>query len=129
MSARLYWDTSALLIRLFGEPGNESLTSYLAGLGEIESFSSRLLGVEIQSAFRRRTHDQSFLIEMIRKLELEYVKLEGMFNFMTLTDAVINRARGLLEHSGVSGRLRSLDALHFATYLELASKYFQISCY
>lgn len=103
-----YLDTSAAVKLVVEEAGTSALRSWLAGDGAgatpPEVVSSDLLRTELLRAVRRGAPDR---IGRARQV-LEAVSL------LTVPSSVFERA-GLLEPVG----LRSLDALHVASALEL----------
>ena len=101
---RWYLDSSALIKRVISEPESAALTAWMADVTNLAACD--LVRVETVRAIRR--HDEtalSQLNEMIDSLDLIALDLE------------IYRAAAALDQP----RVRSLDAIHLAAALSIAS--------
>jgi predicted nucleic acid-binding protein len=117
----LYLDTSAAFkLILSEEKGSDELISFLESKKPYSLVSSSLLDLEIQSIIRRLSKDQSFH-EDINYLENLSSHLLKRIILKPISDKVLAEAIAIVKKSKISGRLRSLDALHFATFLSYAS--------
>lgn len=96
----IYLDTSAAAKALIDEDGSDSVRQAFAD--GIEFVSSRLLAVELHAVADRRAISADAAQELIDRVAL-----------VSLTDDTLTRAVEL--HSG----LRTLDALHLATAIEI----------
>lgn len=117
----VYIETSALLSWLFNEPGCEEVRTAMASADKC--VSSVLTLVEARRAFQRVLHEQLLT-------QADYHVLQGMVSsarrawyFLEVTQAVINRAGDVFPIEPV----RSLDALHLASALELQVVYNTLS--
>ncbi|UUT34416.1 type II toxin-antitoxin system VapC family toxin [Microbacterium elymi] len=96
----IYLDTSAAVKALVDESGSVQMRALLSG--DAPLISSRLFAVELQAVVDRRGIDADAAARVVDRIALA-----------SLDDAVADRA--IILRSG----LRTLDALHLATALEL----------
>ncbi len=113
----LYLDTSAA-VKLFlpEEKGSEELKDFLQSSKPYSLVSSSLLQVEIQSVLRRLSRMQISSEDLLSLENLASQLLKHVIQ-KPITEKVMEDAIHILKHSNISGRLRSLDSLHFATFL------------
>jgi predicted nucleic acid-binding protein len=112
---KLYFDTSAL-VKFFHVEEGTPVVSGLVEDGENQIYISELAKIEFHCALYRRC----------RNGELESQKLEqaldgfnnqiDAFNIERLGSAVVDEAEKLLQLYGRHHGLRTLDALHLATF-------------
>ncbi len=109
----VFLETSALLRMLFGEDGGDSVVQRLREADR--AVASRLIRVEAERALIRLVLDhprsQKKLLEMERELKHFWPKLD----FIEVTQEICDQAGRIAPRS----RLRSLDAIHLATYLTI----------
>lgn len=107
----VFLETSALLRMLLGEEGGDSVVQRLREADR--AIASRLVRVEAERALIRLSLDhpkhQKKLLEMERELKHFWPKLD----FIEVTRQICERAGRIAPGS----RLRSLDAIHLATFL------------
>jgi predicted nucleic acid-binding protein len=112
----LYLETSVILSVLFMEPGFEK---HLAQMKNAERWiSSRLTQVEIERAILRRAIDQSSFEKLLPDIHRELRGFYARVDFVEMDAAICGLAGRISPHS----RLRSLDAIHLATYRMLRSR-------
>lgn len=105
-------DTSVVLRKLFGEP------AALAEWSKIqEAYASRVLVVELGRVIDRARLDGEIDDEQVEQLQRESRKVLRSVEIIALSDRVLDRAAGPMPTA-----LGSLDAIHLATALELASR-------
>ncbi|MBP6740421.1 MAG: PIN domain-containing protein [Leptospiraceae bacterium] len=113
----LYLDTSAAFkLILSEEKGSSELITFLESKKPYSLLSSSLLRLEIQSIIRRLSKDQSFhddidFLEYLASILLKQIIVKP------ISDNVLTEAITILKNSNISSRLRSLDAIHFSTFL------------
>jgi len=111
-----YWDTSALLKLFVSEPGSADARRVLAR--DREAATALLTYVEAFSALTRRGQDGSLtradLATVRRRFGVEWT---GYLR-VPMTDEVVRRSRTMVERHG----LRTLDAVHLASLLELGER-------
>lgn len=106
----VFLETSALLRAVFDEAGGELVRRRLAGAQRI--LASRLLKLEAERALLRVSIDHPALASRLPTLERE---LRGLWSHVDM----LEMTRDLCELAGriaPASRLRSLDAIHLATY-------------
>ena len=106
----VFLETSALLRMLFQEKGGDAVSKCLRGSGRV--ISSRLLRVEAERAVLRfgldRPEHQMLQMHLERELKFFWPNLD----FIEVTRDICELAGRIAPRS----RLRSLDAIHLATY-------------
>jgi uncharacterized protein len=111
----VYVDTSALVKLYVDEPDSEACESVVAGTTLV---SSRLLFCEFRSALLGKMSRGKVSVESGAKIWREFERdiAARAICFVSLNDMLVRDAADLLSelHPGVS--LRTLDALHLATY-------------
>jgi len=106
----VYLETSALLRMLFGEAGGDAVAEGLRDSGRI--ISSRLLRVEAERAVLRFGLDRPEQHQFQASLERELKTLWPNVDFIEITREICELAGRIAPRF----RLRSLDAIHLATY-------------
>ncbi len=117
----LYLDTSAAFkLILSEEKGSSELITFLESKKPYSLLSSSLLKLEIQSIIRRLSKDQSFHgdIDYLENLSSHLLK---RIIQKPISDNVLAEAIAIVKKSIISSRLRSLDAIHFSTFLSYAN--------
>ena len=109
MSA-VFLETSALLRMLFGEEGGDLVAKRLQEADR--AVASRLIRVEAERALIRISLDQPGSHAPLLELERELKRLWPKIDFIEVTREICDRAGRIAPRS----RLRSLDAIHLATY-------------
>lgn len=116
----LYLDTSCA-VRLFlnesQERGCERLALEIRRLGDVAFTSSSLLRIEWLSAMRAKQRADSAL-DYGPLLQSWSDFSERCVRYWPMTEAIVALACRLLATTQVSGRVRSLDCIHFSTFLE-----------
>jgi predicted nucleic acid-binding protein len=105
-------DTSVVLRKLFGEPGVLPEWSRIE-----EAYASRVLAVELGRVIDRTRLAGDIDDEQVEQLQRESRKLLRSIEVIALSERVLQRAAGPMPTA-----LGSLDAIHLATALELASE-------
>lgn len=109
-----YLETSALVKLVVAEPETAAMQRFLAPLEPADLVTSALTRTELLRATRRRDHDG----------EQKARDVLGRLAEITLT-------QGLLDTAGILGppTLRSLDAVHLATAMELEDELSAVVAY
>jgi len=106
----VFLETSALLRMLFHEKGGEAVSKHLRESGRV--IASRLLRVEAERVVLRfsleRPEHERLQMQLERELKLFWPHLD----FIEVTRDICDLAGRIAPRS----RLRSLDAIHLATY-------------
>ena len=110
MSAVVFLETSALLRALFGELGGEEVRSKLAAAERI--LASRLLRVEAERALLRAVIEKPALEASLPGLERELRAVWPHVDMLEMTREICDLAGRIAP----SSRLRTLDAIHLATF-------------
>jgi len=113
----LYVETSALLTWLFNEPGEHSVRSGIEK--SHRCVSSVLTIVEAERAFRRALHENLLTTADYRKILGFFRSMIRSWTFLEITESVRRRAGESFPVEPV----RTLDALHLASALELQGVY------
>lgn len=109
----VFLETSALLRMLFGEKGADSVVKRL---GEADrAVASRLIRVEAERAVIRLGLDQPKRQRKLMEIERELKHLWPKLDFIEITKEICERAGRIAPRS----RLRSLDAIHLATFFQI----------
>lgn len=112
----LFFDTSALIKFFHEESGTELVTDLITAPGN-SVYVSDLVRLEFVSALHRRYRNKEIngtaLNEAISGFFEEYQR----FNIEPLGHAVLQEAEELLIKYGKTYSLRTLDALHLATFV------------
>lgn len=106
----VFLETSALLRALFGEEGGDEVRERLSSADRI--LASRLLQVEAERALLRAVIDHPELEHAVPDLERELRIVWSHVDMLEMTQAICDLAGRIAPRA----RLRSLDALHLATF-------------
>lgn len=118
-----YLDTSAAIkIIDQGEAGAGNLAEFLKR-GRRSLISSVLLKIELQSYVRRIRRDTSIDQKVAEYFETLTGHLLSRIILRPINPDQIELAAGYMQESEVKGRLRSLDAIHFASFSEFAENF------
>jgi predicted nucleic acid-binding protein len=109
MSA-VFLETSALLRMLFQEDGGDIIVKRLRASERV--ICSRLIRVETERALIRLSLNYSKSHKLIAKLQHELRLFWPKVDFIEITREICDRAGRIAPGS----RLRTLDAIHLATY-------------
>jgi predicted nucleic acid-binding protein len=109
----VFLETSALLRALFGEERGDEVRSRLGSAERI--IASRLLQVEAERAVLRAVLDRPELERSVPDLERELRAVWSHLDVMEMTRDICELAARIAPRS----RLRSLDAIHLATFHRL----------
>ncbi len=110
MSAVVFLETSALLRSLFDEPGGDEVRSRLASAERI--LASRLLRVEAERALLRAVLEKPALAASLPAFERELRGVWPHVDMLEMTREICELAGRIAPGS----RLRTLDAIHLATF-------------
>jgi predicted nucleic acid-binding protein len=114
----MYIDTSALVKLYVEEPDSLACAAVVADTSLVSSrllyceFRSALLGKESRKVISRALKDEAWL-----KFEGDITK--NLIRFVSLNDLVIQDAQALLNELHPKVSMRSLDAIHLATFLSM----------
>ncbi len=106
----VFLETSALLRMLFGEEGGDTVAQRLREADR--AIASRLIRVEAERALIRLTVDYPKRSRPLLDLEREMKHLWPKLDFIEITREICEMAGRIAPRS----RLRSLDAIHLATF-------------
>jgi predicted nucleic acid-binding protein len=109
----VYLETSALLRMLLGEPGGDAITAEVRAADRV--VASRLLRIEAERVLLRLLADQSELARLSPGLERDLRELWSRMDMLEISEEIC----GLAGRVAPSSRLRTLDAIHLATYYQL----------
>ena len=106
----VFLETSALLRMLLGEDGGDSVAQRLREADR--AIASRLIRVEAERALIRLGLDHPKHQRKLHELERELKHLWPKLDFIEVTQQICEQAGRIAPRS----RLRSLDAIHLATF-------------
>jgi predicted nucleic acid-binding protein len=106
----IYVETSALLRLVFKQDGAEAVSGRLASAGQ--AFTSRLARVEGERAILRWRFDHPKEAEVATTLRARLAEVCSELSFLEITREVCDMAGTMAP----AGRLRSLDAIHLASF-------------
>jgi predicted nucleic acid-binding protein len=106
----IFLETSALLRMLFGEEGGDSIAERLRNAER--AVASRLVRVEAERVLIRLSLEQPRCQKQVAELERELKHFWPRIDFIEMTRDICDLAGRIAPRS----RLRSLDAIHLATY-------------
>jgi predicted nucleic acid-binding protein len=114
----MYIDTSALVKLYVEEPDSEACEAVVAGTTLV---SSRLLLCEFRSALLGKISKNNVTDEAGSRIWGEFVKdiAASKIRLIPINDLLVQEAMILLSELHPNARLRTLDALHLATYLSI----------
>lgn len=112
---RFFFDTSALVKFFYVENGTELVTQIME-YADSEIWISDLARVEFTSALYRRYRNKTLDEIKLHVATTYFEKQLDSFNIEPLNQLVIDEAGLLLKKYGKDHGLRTLDALHLATY-------------
>lgn len=124
----LFFDTSALIKFFHEEEGTETVTGIITD-DENKVFVSELTRIEFLSALHRRYRNKELnehsLADAIRGFNEEYIH----FHVEPLGSAIVHEAENLVKDYGKTHGLRTLDALHLATFILIKEDdWFFVAC-
>ena len=109
----VFLETSALLRMLFGEEGGDHILERLKKAER--AVASRLVRVEAERVLIRLSLDQPKSQNQVVELERELKHFWPKIDFIEMTHDICDLAGRISPRS----RLRSLDAIHLATYFRM----------
>lgn len=109
----MFLETSALLRVLFDEPGGDEVRTALKTAERI--FASRLLRIEAERSLLRVMLDDTNLERHAAAFDKELRDLWSRTDFFEMTTTICELAGRIAPRS----RLRSLDAIHLATFRQV----------
>jgi predicted nucleic acid-binding protein len=110
--ASVFIETSAILSVIFQEPTAEAIRARLQGCQNI--VASRLMQIEVQRALLRLVIDKPELHLLSYKLESDFNSFLSQLDVFQITEKICKLAGEIAPKV----RLRSLDAIHIASYTE-----------
>ena len=111
----LYFDTSAL-VKLFHYEQGTDIVSDLINNTENEIYVSELVKIEFFCALYRRFRNNEISEEKLEQAVDSFEEQLNNFDVEPLGHTIINEAEHLLKRFGKTCGLRTLDALHLATF-------------
>jgi predicted nucleic acid-binding protein len=114
----MYIDTSAVVKLYIEEPDSEACEATVAGTTLV---SSRLLYCEFRSALLGKVSRGIISAELMAEIWQEFEKdiAAHKIRLISLNDMLVQDAADLLSELHPNVPLRTLDALHLATYLSI----------
>ena len=109
----IFLETSALLRMLFDEEGGDLVSERLQNAGR--TVASRLIRVEAERVLIHLSLDRPRNQAQVLELERELRRLWPKMDFIEVTREICDLAGRIAPRS----RLRSLDAIHLATYFRV----------
>lgn len=109
----VFLETSALLRMLFGEEGGDSIAERLRNAER--AVASRLIRVEAERVLIRLSLEQPKSQNQVAELERELKHFWPKIDFIEMTRDICDLAGRIAPRS----RLRSLDAIHLASYFRI----------
>jgi predicted nucleic acid-binding protein len=109
----VFLETSALLRMLLGEKGGNLVVERLRNTDRV--VASRLIRVEAERVLLRLSLDRPRTHTQVLELERELKHLWPKLDFIEITREICDLAGRIAPRS----RLRSLDAIHLATYFRV----------
>lgn len=119
-----YFDTSSLVKYFHEESGSDAVTTLIHQQRSV-SCISELARLEFKSALYRKFRTKEINTRHLENALKQYDAAESNFIVIPIDSSVIQRAEQLLRESGREKGLRTLDAIHLATYLLYAKKSWQ----
>jgi predicted nucleic acid-binding protein len=114
--AVLFFDTSALVKYLHDEPGSERVITLIEDRRN-ELWISALARVEMVSALHRKRREQALSEAQLHRSLSGVDSILRIFQIEPLTPSVLDTATQLIRTHGSERALRTLDALHLATFV------------
>lgn len=112
----LFFDTSALVKYFHEEAGSERVTALVED-PDHTVWLSELAQVEFVSAMHRKFRQEALDMEQLKQALDGFAETLKSFRVEPLGRPVSEKARKLLRSHGRTHALRTLDALHLATYV------------
>jgi len=109
----IFLETSALLRLLFGEEGGDSIAERLGKAERV--VASRLIRVEAERVLIRLSLEQPRRQKLVAELERALKHFWPRIDLIEMTRDICDLAGRIAPRS----RLRSLDAIHLATYFRI----------
>ncbi len=116
-----YFDTSALVKYFHKESGSDVVVS-LIHEPTCKSCISELAGLEFKSALYRRFRNRELTAAQLDAALEKFLLAEKNFRVIPVDSLVISRAELILRKYGRDKGLRTLDAIHIATFLHNEEK-------
>jgi predicted nucleic acid-binding protein len=116
LTVTLAFDSSGLVRRYdASEPGSALVASLCSQQNDNVVIGSRLVRLEVLSAFQRKQHEGTFTPERASRAWRNFrADEDAEYRFIAIDDMILSRAEALLhEHHP----LRTADAIHVATAL------------
>lgn len=112
----LFFDTSALIKFFHEEKGSEEVVSLILN-SRNSIYISELAKIEFKSALFRKYRNKEINDKSLNQAIINFNKVICNFNVMPFDSSVISRSEVLLAQFGKKEGLRTLDALHLASFL------------
>lgn len=120
----LFFDTSALVKYLHEEPGSEHVIALIENQDH-ELWVSALARVEVVSALHRKRREQILTDAQLHRVLSEVGDVLQVFREEPITSSILDTAVQLIRTHGSERALRTLDALHLATFVLVADSEWQ----
>jgi len=117
----LFFDTSALVKYVHEEEGSERVIAPIDDRSNAVCISA-LAHVEFVSAMHRKFREDVLTERQLQQALSAFGEVVQAFQIEPLEWSVIERAEGLIRTYGRKRALRSLDALHLATFSRMADQ-------
>jgi predicted nucleic acid-binding protein len=118
---KLFFDTSALVKFFHEEKGSKEVTRLMTSPANTV-WVSELVRLEFLSALFRRFRNREIDEDMLNKAIAGFIEELDTFNVEPLRRTVLEEAESLIKKYGAQQGLRTLDALHIATFILVAEK-------
>jgi len=115
----LFFDTSALVKLFSTEKGSEIVKDLISDKTN-HIWISELVYLEIYCALYRKLRNKEFSVENLKIIENEIEGQLEEFSTIPLETAVLEKSKELIKNYGKNYGLRTLDALHIATWFLIA---------
>ena len=112
----LFLDTSALVKLFSDEPGSDSIKAFNDNPDNI-IWISELASIELISALFRKVRNNQLDATLLPELVVNIEKQIEMYRMVMLDTLIVGKAKDLVINYGSKIGLRTLDALHVATFL------------
>ncbi len=118
---KLFFDTSALVKFFHEEEGSKEVTRLITSSANTV-WVSELVRLEFLSALFRRLRIREINEDTLNKAVTGFMEELNVFNVEPLRKIVLEEAESLMKKFGSKSGLRTLDALHLATFILIAEK-------
>jgi predicted nucleic acid-binding protein len=117
----LYLDTSALVKNYIDEVGSPGVRSMIENPGN-QIWVSELAETEFTCALFRRLRNHELSADLVSDALDGFRESIKKFELLQLTSGILNKANHLINDHAGHFPLRTLDAMHAATFISIAEK-------